>query len=227
MTAVAPVADDALSLEGGAATLGCPLSGAQVAALLRYRDLLVRWNRVHNLTAVRDPSAMLTQHLLDSLSVLVPLRRHAEGRSLRVLDVGSGGGLPGVVLAIAAPELQITCIDAVAKKAGFVRQAAVELSLANLQSLHSRVEDLDAAPFDVITSRAFASLADFVAWTRPLLAVGGVWMAMKGQHPQVELSALPADVKVFHVERLTVPGLGAERCLVWMASRAGAQPETP
>ena len=132
-----------------------------------------------------------------------------------MLDVGSGGGLPGVVLAICMPELNVTCVDTVAKKAAFVQQVAVSLKLPNLRGLHARVESL-TEPYQVICSRAFASLPDFVAWSRPALAEGGVWMAMKGKHPHDEIRRLPADVAVFHVEPLTVPGLDVERCMVWM-----------
>jgi 16S rRNA (guanine527-N7)-methyltransferase len=136
------------------------------------------------------------------------------------LDVGSGGGLPGVVLAICMPELNVTCVDTVAKKAAFVQQVAVSLKLPNLRGLHARVESL-ADPYQVICSRAFASLPDFVTWSRSALPEGGVWMAMKGKHPQEEINALPEDVKVFRVEPLKVPGLDVERCMVWM------RPEVP
>jgi 16S rRNA (guanine527-N7)-methyltransferase len=132
-----------------------------------------------------------------------------------VLDVGSGGGLPGVVLAICMPELNVSCVDTVAKKAAFVQQVAASLKLSNLCGIHARVETL-TDPYPVICSRAFASLPDFVTWSRPALAEGGVWMAMKGKHPQGEIDDLPADVKVFHVEPLTVPRLDVERCMVWM-----------
>lgn len=210
-------------LHAGAAALGCVLAGTQIDALLAYRDLLLRWNRVHNLTAVRDPAQVLAQHLFDCLAVVTPLRRELlrAGGQRHVLDVGSGGGLPGVVLAVAAPELQVVCVDAVAKKAGFVQQVAAELRLPNLRSLHVRVEQLaEPAPFDAITARAFASLADFVTLSRRSLAPHGVWMAMKGQRPQAEIDALPPGVEVFHVEPLQVPGLVAERCLVWMRPAA-------
>lgn len=200
--------------------LGLAPSEAQASALLRYLDLLQRWNATYNLTAVRDRAAMLTQHLADCLAVIPPLRRRA-GRS-RLLDVGSGGGLPGVVVATMLPDWDVTCIDAVAKKAAFVRQAAGALALPNLHAVHARIEDLKAPPFDVITSRAFASLADFVALTRPHLASGGVWAAMKGRTPDEELADLPAEIDVFHVEPLQVPGLDAQRCLVWMQNRESA-----
>ena len=172
---------------------------------------------------MRDAAQMRVQHLADCLAVIAPLRRalgkNSENHAPRILDVGSGGGLPGVVLAIVEPAWDVSCVDAVGKKAAFIRQAAGELALPNLHALHARVEALPGLPFDVITSRAFASLPDFTRLTRPLLAPGGMWLAMKGRRPADELAALPADMDVFHVEPLTVPGLDAERCLVWMRPR--------
>lgn len=185
-----------------------------------YLALLARWNRVYNLTALRDPAQMRTHHLADSLSIVAPLERHAGGRPLRILDVGSGGGLPGVVLAITHPDWQVTCVDAVAKKAGFVQQVALELGLPNLRAEHARIERLAPAGADVVVSRAFASLPDFCGWTRQHLAPGGVWLAMKGRHPTDEIAALPPDVEVFHVEPLDVPGLDAERCAIWLRPTA-------
>jgi 16S rRNA (guanine527-N7)-methyltransferase len=201
-------------LREGLADLGLVLADAQVSQLLAYQALIAKWNQVYNLTAVRDPQQMLTHHLLDSLAVVLPLRQQLAGRNT-LLDVGSGAGLPGVVLAITCPELTVTCVDTVAKKAAFIQQVAVSLGLPDLKGLHARVETLPG-PYDVICSRAFSSLPDFVKGSRQALAPQGVWMAMKGKHPQQELSALPADVDVFHVEPLTVPGLSAERCIVWM-----------
>jgi 16S rRNA (guanine527-N7)-methyltransferase len=198
---------------------------APVDRLLAYLDLLARWNATYNLTAVREPQQMLTQHLADCLAVVGPLSRQLDqvprsdsdkSPSLRVLDVGSGGGLPGVVLAAMLPRWQVVCVDTVGKKAAFIRQVAAELGLGNLDAEHARVEALRAVPFDVITSRAFSSLVDFTRLTRQLLAPQGVWMAMKGKVPRDEISALPAEIQVFHVEPLAVPGLDAERCLVWM-----------
>jgi 16S rRNA (guanine527-N7)-methyltransferase len=142
--------------------------------------------------------------------------------SCRLLDVGSGAGLPGAVLAIMQPTLHVTCIDAVAKKAGFIRQAAGELAITNLSAEHARVEEWKAAPFDVVTSRAFASLSDFTALTRHLLSEGGVWLAMKGRVPDDEVAALPPTVVMFHVEPLRVPGLDAQRCIVWMRQQGQA-----
>jgi 16S rRNA (guanine527-N7)-methyltransferase len=206
-------------LTDGLVRLGLTLTVSQVDQLMAYLALLQKWNRVYNLTAVRDPGEMLTHHLLDSLAAVVPLRRQAAGRALRLLDVGSGGGLPGVVIAITCSELDVSCVDTVGKKAAFIQQAAATLKLPHLHGVHARVETLRAdegAGFDVIASRAFASLADFTAWSRAALNPGGVWMAMKGKDPVDEIAALPADVAVFHVEPLSVPGLDAERCIVWL-----------
>ena len=212
---------DALTvLKSGAAELGLSLSDAQFEQLLGYLALIQKWNKVYNLTAVRDPQEMLTHHLLDSLTAVAPLVRHTHCQPAKVLDVGSGGGLPGIVLAICRPELDVSCVDTVGKKAAFIQQVAATLKLPNLRGIHARVETL-TGPFDVICSRAFASLPDFVSWSRGALAEQGVWMAMKGKHPQAEIEGLPADVQVFHVEPLTVPGLDVERCMVWM--RPGLQ----
>ena len=205
------------TLGSAARELGLDLGDAQLDQLLAYLALLQKWNKVYNLTAVRDPAQMLSHHLLDSLSVIAPLLRH--GAPARLMDVGAGGGLPGVVIAICFPGTDVTCVDAVAKKATFIQQAAAELKLPNLHGVHSRVEQLSAEPFSVITSRAFASLLDFTNLTRQHLAEGAVWMAMKGQHPADEIAALPADVDVFHVEQLAVPGLNAQRCIIWMRPR--------
>jgi 16S rRNA (guanine527-N7)-methyltransferase len=196
----------------------------QLAALRDYLDQLARWNVTYNLTGARDPQQLLVHHLADCLAVVPALRDHLAGRAgARVLDVGSGGGLPGVIVAIAAPEVDVTCIDAVAKKAAFVRHVAGALSLPNLHALHARVEQhRPVPPYDVITSRAFGTLADLTALTRQGLAPSGVWMAMKGRTPDDEIAALPADVEVFHVKPLHVPGLGAPRCLVWMRLRAAS-----
>ncbi|MCW7538376.1 16S rRNA (guanine(527)-N(7))-methyltransferase RsmG [Aquabacterium sp. A7-Y] len=203
-------------LRSGAAALGLNVTEDQAARLLRYLGLLEKWNKVYNLTAIRDPRDMLTQHLLDSLAVLSPLRRQTEGRSIRVLDVGSGGGLPGVVISICRPDIEVVCVDAVAKKVTFVRQVAAELGLANLRAEHSRVEEMKPANAHVVVSRAFSSLRDMVTWTVDHLAADGVWMAMKGKLPEDEMVALPPSVSVFHVEHLKVPELEAERCIVWI-----------
>ena len=210
-------------LRQGVQALGLDLADAQITRLLDFLALLQKWNKVYNLTAVRDPQDMLTHHLLDSLAAVAPLRRHVQGQggAARLLDVGSGGGLPGVVFAICCPEIDVSCVDTVAKKAAFIQQAAAALQLPNLHGIHARVETL-AGPFDVVSCRAFASLADFTTWSREALAPTGVWLAMKGRHPQDEIDALPAGVQVFHVEPLAVPGLQAERCIVWMRPVAEA-----
>ncbi|TSE19633.1 Ribosomal RNA small subunit methyltransferase G [Tepidimonas alkaliphilus] len=210
------------ALAAGLHALGLTLDEAAQRRLLDYLALLQRWNAAINLTALRDPAQMLTRHLLDSLAVLRPLRRELAARgcesAARILDVGSGAGLPGVVLAIAEPRWQVVCVDAAAKKTAFVTQAAATLALPNLRAVHARVQELDG-PFDVVTARAFATLADFVTWSRPALAPEGVWMAMKGRVPHDEIAALPSWAEAFHVEPLTVPGLNAERCLVWLRRR--------
>lgn len=188
--------------------------------MLAYLALLERWNSVYNLTAVRDRNAMVGQHLVDCLAAGAALAR--SGRLQpggRILDVGSGGGLPGVLLAILRPDWSITCIDAVAKKAAFVRQVAGALGLANLRSEHGRVEQCRSGPYDLVTARAFASLADLVRLSDRSLGKGGCWMAMKGQVPEAEIADLPPGIDVFHVEPLAVPGLDAQRCLVWMRRR--------
>lgn len=206
------------ALRAGVSALGLTLGDAQIGQLLAYLDWIAKWNRVYNLTAVREPAEMLTHHLLDSLAVIAPLNRERAGRAIRLLDVGSGAGLPGVVIAICCPDVRVDCVDTVAKKAAFIQQVAVALRLPNLRGVHARVESL-TDPYDVVSSRAFASLVDFTTWSRQALGQGGAWMALKGKHPGDEIAALPADVKVFHVEPLVVPGLDAERCIVWM--RAG------
>ena len=207
-----------VALRAGLAELHLSLSDAQVQGLLDYQNLIGKWNKVYNLTAVRDPAEMLTHHLLDSLAAVAPLQQHLQNRGLtnaRVLDVGAGAGLPGVVLAICCPTLAVTCVDTVGKKAAFIKHVALALGLPNLIGLHARVETI-TQPFDVICSRAFASLADFTGWSQAALAPGGVWMALKGKHPAEELAMLPPNVTMFHVEPLTVPGLAAERCIIWL-----------
>jgi len=201
------------TLRAGLKQLQLELNDQQISQLLAYQALIAKWTKVYNMTAVRDPAEMMTHHLLDSLAAVAPLQRHMTRGSL--LDVGSGAGLPGVVIAICCPAIAVTCVDTVAKKATFIKQVALELKLPNLAALHARVENIDQ-PFDLICSRAFASLVDFTQWSVSALAPHGVWMAMKGKHPADELTALPPGIDVFHVEQLQVPGLGAERCLVWM-----------
>jgi 16S rRNA (guanine527-N7)-methyltransferase len=205
-------------LRAAVAQLQLGLSDRQLDQLLIYLDLIAKWNKVYNLTAVRSPDEMLVQHLFDSLAAVGPLRRQTGGRAVRLLDVGSGAGLPGVVFAICCPEVHVDCVDTVGKKAAFIQQAAAQLQLPNLHGVHDRVENL-AGPYDVICSRAFASLPDFVAWSGGALAQQGVWLAMKGKHPDAEIAALSATAEVFHVEQLDVPELSAERCIVWLRPR--------
>jgi 16S rRNA (guanine527-N7)-methyltransferase len=208
------------------AALGLALEPAQLAALLEYMGLIQKWTKVYNLTAVRDPAEMLTHHLFDSLAAIAPLQKQLAvqqaagvcGDKPRLLDVGSGAGLPGIVIAICCPHITVHCVDTVAKKAAFIQQVAVTLKLPNLRGIHARVESL-SEPYDVVSSRAFASLVDFTTWSENALAEQGVWMGMKGKHPADEMAALPASVEVFHVEQLVVPGLDAERCIVWMRKR--------
>jgi 16S rRNA (guanine527-N7)-methyltransferase len=206
------------TLRAGAAELGLDLSDGQIAQLLTYVDLIQKWNKVYNLTAVRNPVEMLTHHLLDSLAAVPPLVRQTTGEPQTLLDVGSGAGLPGIVIAVCRPEIEVDCVDAVAKKAAFVQQCALQLKLSNLRGIHARVETL-VEPYDVVSSRAFASLADFVSWSSAALKPGGVWLAMKGKRPDDEIAALPPEAEVFHVEQLSVPGLDAERCIVWLKKR--------
>ena len=208
------------ALRSGLAELGLALNDDQITQLLDYLGLIQKWTKVYNLTAVRDPQEMLTHHLLDSLAVVAPLRLQVErlesiAGNIHLLDVGSGAGLPGVVIAICCPQFSVHCVDTVAKKAAFIQQVAAHLKLSNLRGLHARVESL-RDKYEVVSSRAFASLADFTSWSSSALAEQGVWMAMKGKHPGEEIATLPPGVGVFHVEPLVVPGLGAERCLVWM-----------
>jgi 16S rRNA (guanine527-N7)-methyltransferase len=193
-------------LSAGVAEMGLPVSIERQQILINYLALLVKWNKVYNLTAVRDPSDMVTLHILDSLSVLP----YIEGDSL--LDVGSGGGLPGIVLAICLPELQVTTIDTVQKKAIFMRQVKGELGIENLQVVHARVEEYEVdKPFNMIISRAFSELSHFMALTQHLLADGGHWFAMKGVSPHQDLEQL--KLKEYRVFPLTVAGLNAERHL--------------
>ncbi len=207
-------------LEQGAARLSLDLSVEQLDKLMAFLDLLQKWNKVYNLTSVRDPQEMMSLHMLDSLAAVPALRRYvaslgkSAGERVKQLDVGSGGGLPGVVFAVCCPEIDIDCVDTVGKKAAFLQQAAVTLKLPNLKGVHARVETLDEQ-YEIVSCRAFASLADFTEWSRNAIALHGIWFAMKGKHPQDEIDALPADVQVMQVEPLQVPGLDAERCIVW------------
>ncbi|MBS1170220.1 MAG: gidB [Burkholderiaceae bacterium] len=199
-------------LSDGLAQLPFALTDAQREQLLDYLALLAKWNGVYNLTAVRDPKQMVTQHLLDSLAA-VP----AFDQVKSVLDVGSGGGLPGIVLAIVRPEMKVSLIDTVQKKTAFLTQAKAELGLANVTVHTGRVESLSATEkFDAITSRAFASLADFVSLSSHLLAADGYFIALKGVVPTDEIAHLPSGWKVAEIRPLSVPELQAERHLIFL-----------
>jgi 16S rRNA (guanine527-N7)-methyltransferase len=194
---------------------------AQQAALLEYLSQLMRWNKTYNLTAIRDPDQALVHHIFDSLSLVAPLSRALslnQTETPTVVDVGSGGGLPGVILAIMLPDVQVTCVDAVEKKTMFVRQMAGVLALPNLIAQHARVEALKPIQATLVTSRAFASLEDFAQLAGPHVREGGYLVAMKGREPTVELTALQAQTAWFAqaIEPLTVPEFEGQRCLVWM-----------
>jgi 16S rRNA (guanine527-N7)-methyltransferase len=201
------------TLERAAAALSVEIADAQAETLERYLDLLEKWNRVYNLTAIRERSRMVTHHLLDSLAVLPHLR------GPRVLDVGSGAGLPGIPIAVASPALKVSLLESNHKKSAFLTQAVAELRLANVQVVTERVESWQTeARFDTIVSRAFAELGEFVSLAGRLLAPQGVLAAMKGVHPFEEIERLPTGFRVREVVRLRVPGLDGERHLVLMGA---------
>jgi 16S rRNA (guanine527-N7)-methyltransferase len=206
--------------------LGLPLEAKQADCLLAYLSQLARWNRTYNLTAVRDPDQMLSHHVIDSLSVLPALimaLTRPETAQARIYDVGSGAGLPGVVLAVMRPCWQITCVDAVEKKTAFVRQLIGALKLPNLASVHARIETLPPAQCDVVISRAFASLLDFATLGGRHVSEDGSLVAMKGKIPDDEIATLHAQTswRVTKIEPLTVPELDAQRCLIWMRRSQG------
>jgi len=196
-------------LEAGANALGLALDAGQQAKLMQYLGLIQKWNHVHNLTALRDPQKMLTHHLLDSLTVLPHVCVS------RLLDVGSGAGLPGIPLAIARPDWEITLSDSNHKKSSFQQQAVIELGLSNVRVIPGRAEDIQPGQkFEGAISRAFSEIANFIACTRHLLATSGRWYAMKGVRPDKELAQLPDGVEVERVVPLAVPGLDAQRHLI-------------
>ncbi|MYM41312.1 16S rRNA (guanine(527)-N(7))-methyltransferase RsmG [Duganella qianjiadongensis] len=203
-------------LKQGIAALELNLSEAQVEKLLDYLALLNKWNSVYNLTSVRDPVQMVTLHVLDSLAA-VPAFAGAQN----VLDVGAGGGLPGMVLAISRPDMKVAMIDTVHKKTAFLNQVKAELELANVTVYTKQVQQLEVKTrFDVITSRAFADLSDFVNWSGHLLQEGGQFIALKGTAPEDERERLPAPWKVQKLQPLAVPGLDAERHLVFIQAES-------
>lgn len=202
-------------LLAGLAALGMQADASRAGQLLSFLQQLQRWNKAYNLTAIRQPEEMLVQHLFDSLSVVPHLRRHRAGRDTLVADMGSGGGLPGIILGICEPGWQVVCVDAVGKKTAFIRQAAGVLGLSNVQAVHGRIETLDSLQADLVISRAFASLQDFVLVSAHHCAPGGALWAMKGQYPQDEASALEATQwRVRSVAQLRVPEMSAQRCLL-------------
>jgi 16S rRNA (guanine527-N7)-methyltransferase len=221
-TAIAPthLADE---LARGIAALRLEVAPAQREQLLAFLELLGKWNRTYNLTAIREPERMVTHHLLDALAVLPHLPGHA---GLRVLDVGSGGGIPGLPLAIARPEWHVTLVDANHKKVAFVTQAAIELGLRNVDAHAVRVESFaPSAAYDIVISRAFADLATFAATSARHLAPQGLLVAMKGVHPTAEIGELPPDIAVTSTHELAVPGLDAARHLVVMRRNSEHAPQ--
>lgn len=206
----------ARGLEG----LGLPSDERTVTLLGCFADLLLRWNRTYNLTAIREESEVVTHHLLDS-AALVPMIAKIAPEAKTLLDVGSGGGLPAVPTALLRPDLSVHAVDTVKKKVTFLQQAQIELGLKNFRAHHARVENLRLSPFDVITSRAFASLADFTSLTEHLLKPSGLWFAMKGVVPEEEIAALPGFVRVREILPMTVPGLHESRHLIVMERNEG------
>ena len=206
------MSDFQTELTKGLETLGVTADSAQVEKLVRFASLLERWNKVYNLTAIRCRDEILTHHLLDS-AALVPHTADFLPQGGTVLDVGSGGGLPSIPLAVLRPDVKVTAVDAVSKKTAFLTQAGIELGLRNFTARHSRVEKLSGG-YDVMTSRAFASLSDFISLTRHLMKPGGVWLAMKGVIPEDEIKALPDDTEVAEIRLLQVPGLPEQRHLI-------------
>ncbi|KNE27102.1 16S rRNA (guanine(527)-N(7))-methyltransferase RsmG [Achromobacter spanius] len=218
-------ADMAGRLSRACEQLGLHADASAQTKLLNYLAQMQRWNRTYNLTAIRDPQQMLIQHLFDSLSAVAPFNEAlgAASTSAKIFDVGSGGGLPGVVLAIMQPAWAVTCIDAVEKKTAFVRQMSGALSLPNLHARHARIETLDPAECNIVTSRAFASLDDFAQLAGRHVRNDGTLVAMKGKVPEEEIQALHArgEWQVDHIQPLCVPELQAERCLIWMRRNEG------
>lgn len=197
------------------------LTDQQQRTLLEYLSQLLKWNKTYNLTAIRDPEQALIQHIFDSLAVIGPLHDYFKSRDLkqpRILDVGSGPGLPGVVIATIMQDIDVTCVDTVEKKMTFLRQAAGILGLSNLKTIHSRVEQLKTEPFDIVTSRAFSNLRSFAELSGDHVKKGGAMMAMKGKRPEQEIEELENNTNwiVDSIKELKVPQLDAQRCLVWM-----------
>jgi 16S rRNA (guanine527-N7)-methyltransferase len=215
--AIASLATPEIDVASGLRSLGLSLSDAACAKLDAYVALLAKWNRTYNLTAIREPARMVTHHVLDALAVLPHLPQRAE---MRLLDVGAGGGVPGIPLAIARPEWHVVLVDSSGKKATFLTQAAVELALPNVRAVATRVEELENEPqFDIVIARAFADLRTFAQSSARHVAPAGALYAMKGAYPAEELAALPPSIEVVAAPKLRVPGLDAERHLIVMRPR--------
>jgi 16S rRNA (guanine527-N7)-methyltransferase len=206
-------------LGAGLDALSIKLTNEQQQLLLDFMALLLKWNKVYNLTSIRQAEDMLTHHVMDCLAAVAAVMHEAPDAKT-LLDVGSGGGLPSVVFAIVCPHLQVTAVDAVAKKAAFIETVAHTLKLPNLKGVHSRVELLEEK-YDLVMSRAFASLKDFTAWSDKALCSGGKWAAMKGKVPEEEMAELPSHIQIQHIQTLEVPGVDAQRCLIWLERSSG------
>ncbi len=208
-----------LQLRSGLQALSLELSADQQKKLLDFLVLLLKWNKVYNLTSIRQADDMLTHHVMDCLAAVAAVMHEAPDAKT-LLDVGSGGGLPAVVFAIVCPHLQVTAVDAVVKKSAFIETVAHTLKLSNLKGIHSRVELLEET-FDLVVSRAFASLKDFTAWSDKALRTGGKWAAMKGKVPEEEMAELPPNIQIQGIQTLNVPDLEAQRCLIWLKRSPG------
>jgi 16S rRNA (guanine527-N7)-methyltransferase len=222
-----PLRPDAIQIQALAGEIPAAINGEEASRLEAYGGLLQRWNQVHNLTAIRNPAELLTHHLIDSLAALPAIEQAVEqagldAGALRFLDAGSGGGLPGIPLAIVRPHWNFTLVDAVQKKVAFLQQAIATLPVPNATARHERLESPTQAPVDVAISRAFSSLEDFVRLTGHRLRPGGIWLAMKGKRPDAELGCLPPTVGRVNVVTLHVPRLSEERHLVVMHQRPPA-----
>lgn len=191
----------------------------QVSLLCKYLKHLVKWNNTYNLTAVRDINEMLVQHMFDCLAIIKPLQEQFQG-AINVLDVGSGAGFPAIVVAVLNPSWQVTAVDAVNKKIAFVQQQSLQLEINNLHAKHLRVEDIKTQEYDLIISRAFSSLFNFVELSQRALSSKGLWCAMKGKEPVEEIEEVGQIADVFHVKHIQVPAMEAERCLVWMRPKS-------
>ena len=199
----------------GAQNLEIKLTDVQTEQLLTYLQLLLKWNKIYNLTNINNPEDVLSLHLLDCLAVTPIITAYIKNTEVKILDIGSGAGLPGVIISIIYPDIDILCIDSSARKISFIQQVSQILSLNHLHTEHQRVEKISGS-FNIITSRAFSSLNKFTSLTDHLLTPEGVWLAMKGKIPQQEIDELTKGVDVFHVEQVHLPNLDVQRCVVMM-----------